>query len=145
MKPPPSFCLQLSRLFSLLIIVLGLFVPQVSAQELSIGQELTKKNFYVISQVNEGEVVLRWAPVDANLWQHLNAVGYHVDRLKVPETPQQSPPSFERLTEAPVRPWPAADWEGLVEEDDNARRCLHDHLRRAPRRCRGHVPANEEK
>lgn len=120
MKPLRLLLHHLSYLPGILIIALMLLLPEASAQEVSIAQEMTRKNFYVISQVNEGEVVLRWAPVTAGLWQQLNVAGYHIDRLTVPETPQQSAPIFERLTATPIRPWPAADWEPIVEENDNA-------------------------
>lgn len=120
MKPLSPIFHHLSCLPCFLTIFLFLVLSGASAQELSIDQVMSKKNFYVISRVNKGEVVLRWAPTSADLWENTNSVGYHIDRLKVPDNMNQSPPTFERLTATPIQPWPSANWEALVEEDDNA-------------------------
>ncbi len=56
-------------------------------------------------------VVLRWAPASFLAWDHGNAVGYHVERVRInPQEPPSAPLTYDRLTSQPLRPWPLETW-----------------------------------
>ncbi len=103
------------------ILLFILFGTTVFSQDYEIQKELVESNLYMISKTWRGEVALRWAPTTPELWEAANAVGYHIDRLEIPAREEDLPKAkFLRLTDAPIRPWPAQDWETLTETDDNA-------------------------
>ncbi|SHL03138.1 fibronectin type III domain-containing protein [Rhodothermus profundi] len=60
-------------------------------------------------------VVLRWAPTSYLAWDHGNAVGYHVERVRInPQQPPSEPLAYERLTSQPLRPWSLELWRQRI-------------------------------
>ena len=115
-KMKKTFCQSIPA-----ILLLILFGATAYSQDYEIPKKAVESNLYVIAKNWRGEVALRWAPTTAELWEAANAVGYHVDRLEIPARQEDLPKAnFLRLTDAPVRPWPAEKWEALTETDDNA-------------------------
>ncbi len=75
-------------------------------------------NLQLIGKYSEGRILLRWAPTERRQWEALNAVGYHVERLDLPDNVDAlRQRNFRRLTTQALKPAPAAVWEPHTHDD----------------------------
>jgi fibronectin type 3 domain-containing protein len=93
--------------------LLGAFIP-------ALGQENTPA-IKVLGKATQQSIMLRWAPVNAVAWQRLNEYGYEVERVTIVRNGQVlDTPEKQMLTDIPIKARPLADWQALVEADENA-------------------------
>lgn len=84
------------------------------------GQPIeNNQSLFLIGKYSDGNVLLRWAPTSKEMWEQANQTGYHIERLTLPDNADElKNRRFERLTNAPLKPAPAAAWERATETDD---------------------------
>lgn len=83
------------------------------------GQEAAPQHLRLIGKYSEGKALLRWAPAERRLWEALNAAGYHVERLELPDnTDALRQSEFQLLTAQPLKPAAPAVWEAHTQTDD---------------------------
>ena len=82
----------------------------------SIDTSLTdslKSDIYIYSKSSNEGLQLRWAPSNADVWLNGNKFGYNVDRILMDSTVSEV---FLPLESGNFKPWPLADWEGIVSD-----------------------------
>lgn len=94
----------------------------LATQFISIAQgQDNKPKIEVLANATEKNIMLRWAPSSPIAWQRLNEYGYIVERVTVSRNGELlNTPEKLILTEAPLKPRPLNDWQGIVERNDNA-------------------------
>ncbi|MHA7059759.1 hypothetical protein ACWGOQ_0021205 [Aquimarina sp. M1] len=97
---------------------LCLFVSNVYAQK-PIGD--VEPAIEVIGFVGKENIKLRWAPNTPLAWKYANQYGFYIERQTiVKEGKILTTPIIQRLHVMTIKPKPMAEWEQLVEDNDNA-------------------------
>jgi fibronectin type 3 domain-containing protein len=63
-------------------------------------------------------IVLRWGLNNAFAWRKLNEIGYIIERLGF-DASNKPEPSFKKLNNVPLKPWPEDDWKRRTSSSDN--------------------------
>ena len=73
----------------------------------------------LLAQYKGDSVVLRWAPGSPGGWAHANLHGYTISRAVLDENGILDPAAFRPIHQAPVKPWPLEQWQGIAGEKGN--------------------------
>jgi uncharacterized protein len=65
-------------------------------------------------------IAIRWAPTTPVAWQLANKYGYYIERVTITRNNKIIRPEKIRITNEPLKPWPAEQWKKLIETNDMA-------------------------
>ncbi|MCB0661564.1 MAG: fibronectin type III domain-containing protein [Saprospiraceae bacterium] len=78
-------------------------------------------SMHLMGKMEGKEVVLRWAPGNANFWEQGNITGYQIEKMVLPESKDELKNSnFEKITSIAILPAAPERWEQWVEDDNYA-------------------------
>jgi fibronectin type 3 domain-containing protein len=96
------------------MILSGLICHRISAQD-------TIPQVKVISRVDDGKVMLRWAVSTPVAWQKANTYGYTIERFTVKRNGQLlAEPEKKKINTTPIQPQPLLAWKNVVQTSDYA-------------------------
>ena len=82
---------------------------------------LSKSEIKVISRVQKGRILLRWAPDKPAAWKLLNTYGYTIHRTTVSRDGKTLLDGAQKiLNPSPITPGQKEDWEAMAKANDNA-------------------------
>jgi uncharacterized protein len=74
----------------------------------------------VIVRVQKDKVLLRWAVTTPISWRKLNEYGYKLERITVSRDGKTLTVPVKEVIASVIKPEPAANWESIVDTNDNA-------------------------
>jgi len=78
-----------------------------------------KPGVQMIGRAQKDRILLRWAPTNPTVWQYTLKYGFIVERYTILRNKVMLDlPEKITLTPSPLKAWPLAQWESLVNEDD---------------------------
>jgi uncharacterized protein len=82
-------------------------------------EEPKKPAVAVLSRALNDSILLRWAPTTPIAWELSNKYGYMIERVTILRNHKLlDVPEKKSLTDEPVKVWPMAAWEKLVDESE---------------------------
>lgn len=111
---------------NLYIILLTLFTSgtimfgQEEKNERFLEQFVAPSDSIVLNDVallfkpKQAGVLIRWAPTNSGTWLKGNEYGYTLEKMVLDSL---NPQDFARIGADPFIPWPLADWEAIVNDD----------------------------
>ncbi|MEO1049141.1 MAG: hypothetical protein AAFX87_00855 [Bacteroidota bacterium] len=98
--------------------LVGLAIPAVAQQT---NEVEAKPGVAVIARPLQDSILLRWGATSPISWQLSNQYGYMIERVTILRNFKLLPTPEKRIiTPSPIKPWPMAQWEALVDQDDHA-------------------------
>lgn len=105
---------MIKRVYILLVLLVGNIIY---SQDNVVNEE----SVHVLSRVNEGKILLRWAVTKPTIWFKGNNYGYIIERYTITrDGVRLSNPEKIIVTKTPIKPEPLAQWEQVVNENDYA-------------------------
>jgi len=105
------------RIFFSVVLMLG-FSFSGNTQNV---EEPTTPGLAILSRPLEDSIMLRWGPTTPMAWELSNEYGYKIERVTILRNHKLlDKPEEKLLTPSPIRPWPMAQWESLVDKNDYA-------------------------
>lgn len=94
-------------------------LPQTA--ETPAAPEFVEARLKLIAKGYNNKIVLRWAIDNTTAWPFLQQSGVNVDMVELDEKNQPLGTDWKRINNAPVKPWPAAQFKNYagLENDDN--------------------------
>ncbi len=109
----------MKKITIVLVLVWMFCIHTIVAQKAS---EAPIPSIQVIARVNDAnQVLLRWAATTSSAWIKGNKFGYMIERFTVKrDGVHLNQPEKKQLTSVPILPTPVAEWEAVIQENDQA-------------------------
>lgn len=109
--------MRVKRILVIAGVAVGLMMPEcLLAQKKSASQP---GQIAVMARASQDSIMLRWAPVNYQLWKHANQYGYIITRYTVMRDNHLLPvQTAQVMTPQPIRPLPLPAWEAVAQKSE---------------------------
>jgi uncharacterized protein len=111
--------MKIKILLLLTFIIFGLGFAQNKTVVKTASPEPTPE-IKVMASVQKDKILLRWAVTTPISWRKLNEYGYKLERITVTRDNKILTVPEKEVIVAVIKPEPAANWESIVDTNDNA-------------------------
>jgi len=109
--------MRVKRVLAIVGMAVGLMMPEwLLAQKKPAAKPV---QIAVMARASQDSIMLRWAPVNYELWQHANKYGYMITRYTVMRDNHLLPvQTAQVMTPQPIRPLPLPAWEAIAKKHE---------------------------